>query len=117
MFIFHTLIVWYQAWIGNLLIGGLNVHSVLYTNWTFNELSVLLVEIWWELVLHIMPFKKREEKRLTFWWPAIKSCSYCFLTNYKFKIRQWNQRDRVTCKHAHPDSLVCSVVNKLLFKL
>ena len=35
MFIFHILIVWYYAWIGNLLFGGLNGHSVLYTNWTF----------------------------------------------------------------------------------
>ena len=41
MFIFHILIVWYYAWIGNLLFGGLNVHSVLYTNWTFTlEFSV-----------------------------------------------------------------------------
>ena len=41
MFIFHILIVWYYAWIGNLLFGGLNIHSVLYTNWTFTlEFSV-----------------------------------------------------------------------------
>ena len=36
MFIFHTLIVWYQAWIGNLLSGGLNVYNVLYAIWIFN---------------------------------------------------------------------------------
>ncbi|XP_050261980.1 uncharacterized protein LOC126706517 isoform X1 [Quercus robur] len=30
---------------------------------------------------------------------------------------QWNQRGRVTCKHAHPDSLVCSVVNYCLNKV
>ena len=36
MFTFHTLIVWYQAWIGNLLSGGLNVYNVLYAIWIFN---------------------------------------------------------------------------------
>ena len=39
MFIFRTLIVCHKAWIGNFVIGGLNVHSVLYTIWTFNESS------------------------------------------------------------------------------
>ena len=35
MFIFLTLCVCHKAWISNFLFGGLNVHSVFYTIWTF----------------------------------------------------------------------------------
>ena len=40
MFIFRILIVWYKAWIGNLLTGGQNIHSVFHTYWTFK------LELW-----------------------------------------------------------------------
>ena len=52
---------------------------------------------------------------------------FCFQFVYSFQsqiqrmlctclLNQWNQRDRVTYKHAYPDGLICSVDNKLLFK-
>ena len=42
MFIFRTLCVCHKAWIGYFLFGGLNVHSVFYTIWIFNNVSIIL---------------------------------------------------------------------------
>ena len=39
LFMFRTLIVCHKAWIGIFVIRGLNVHSVLYTIWTFKHIS------------------------------------------------------------------------------
>ena len=37
---FRILIACHKTWIGNFVIGGLNVHSVLYTIWTFTCFEV-----------------------------------------------------------------------------
>ena len=44
------------------------------------------MEIWWELVLHIMPFKKREEKRLTSWWLAISPIHITFWPTINLRL-------------------------------
>ena len=68
------------------------------------------------ITITAMPFKKREES-LTSWWPALKSYLYYFLIDYKFKIGQWNQRNRVTCKRemlaTHTYAQLCVIIRHM----